>query len=139
MFAGYRILGILLIGVFFNASYVGAGWFSSDKPQATQEKTKPVPKEQSKPVAQPAQSPPVQAAQPKSEPKQKPATSGKSVSEITWSEVHKKFIKTEKLTSAQKEKLEKDRKQWWQENYKGKWVRWRGGVNKSLREALKSK
>jgi hypothetical protein len=32
------------------------------------------------------------------------------------------------LTSAQREKLDKDRKVWWQD-YRGKWVRWRGSVN----------
>jgi len=73
-------------------------------------------------VAQPA-------AQPKSEPKQKSTASGKPVSPFTWSEVHSKFIKTDTdLTSAQRDKLEKDRKQWWQD-YRGKWVRWRGSVN----------
>ncbi|MGO9118665.1 MAG: hypothetical protein ACLQPD_13800 [Desulfomonilaceae bacterium] len=105
-----------------SASYVDAGWFSSDKPKASQEQTKPVPKEQSKPAVQTAPS------KPKSEPKEKPTASSKAVSEIPWSEVHKKFIrKDHDLTSAQKDKLEKDRKQWWND-YKGKWVRWKGSV-----------
>jgi len=86
------------------------------------------------PVAKPVPPQPVQvvqpAPQPKSEPKQKPTGSGKPVSEITWSDVQSKFIKLDPdLTSAQREKLEKDRKQWWQESYRGKWVRWRGSVN----------
>ena len=51
------------------------------------------------------------------------------MSEITWSEVHKKFVQIDNhLTSAQRSKLEKDRKQWWQEGFRGKWVRWRGSV-----------
>ena len=85
------------------------------------------------PVVQPAAPQPVQVAQaapqPKSEPKQKSTASGKPVSQITWSEVHSKFINVDTdLTSAQREKLERDRKQWWQD-YRGKWVRWRGSVN----------
>jgi hypothetical protein len=85
------------------------------------------------PVAQPVPPQPVQVAQPapqpKPEPKQKSTASGNPVSQITWSEVHSKFVKTDTdLTSAQREKLEKDRKQWWQD-YRGKWVRWRGSVN----------
>ena len=60
-------------------------------------------------------------------------TSGQGISGITWSEVHRKFIEIDThLTTAQKEKLEKDRRQWWQQDYRGKWVRWRGSVKNVL-------
>jgi hypothetical protein len=82
----------------------------------------------------PTPSPPVQVvqppSQPKSEPKQKPTPGGKPVSEITWSEVQSNFGKMDPgLTSAQREKLQKERKQLWQADYRGKWVRWGGSVN----------
>lgn len=107
---------------------VSAQTTETTRPEPQPVQPKPVP------VVQPVPPQPVQvakpAAQPKSEPKQKPTASGKPVSEITWSDVQNKFIKLDPdLTSAQREKLEKDRKQWWQESYRGKWVRWRGSVN----------
>lgn len=111
-----RVLGIaLVIGVFFSVPYVNAGWF--DKKPA-QEPPKPAPKEQPKPAPAPV----TKTSAP-------PSQGPKVVSEITWSEVRNKFIKKDSdLTSAQKDKLERDRKNWWNESYRSKWVRWKGSV-----------
>ena len=112
----FKVLGIALVVVFFSVSYTSAGWF--DKKPA-QEPPKAAPKEQPKPA--PAPPPATKAPTP-------PSKGPKVVSEITWTEVHKKFIKKDSdLTSAQKEKLERDRKTWWND-YRGKWVKWQGSV-----------
>ncbi len=112
----FRVLVALIIGVFFSVPYASAGWFDK-KPAREPPKAAP---QQPKPAPAPVTKPSNPAPQ-----KEGP----KVVSEITWGEVHKKFVQIDNhLTSAQRSKLEKDRKQWWQEGYRSKWVRWRGTV-----------